>query len=73
MKSNKLIKIKMHNMTRLGALISILFTAAYAKPPTPQDKVDFNFFEFHDQVVDLLWCGTQNEAVLVKNKKGTVY
>ena len=62
----------MQNLTRLGVAAIGLWTGGQAKPAI-KDKVDFNFFEFHDEVVDLLWCGTQNEAILVKNKGGTVY
>ena len=63
----------MINLTRLGLAAFSLLSTSLAKPIAPKDKVDFNFFEFHDEVVDLLWCGRQNEAVLVKNKGGTVY
>jgi len=38
-----------------------------------KDNVDFQYFEMDAEVEDMLWCGQENEAVLVKTKEGTVY
>ena len=35
--------------------------------------VDFQTFELDGQVHDLMWCGAQDEIVLLQSSDGTVY
>ena len=55
------------------AACALLFTAgtAYGDPNT--DQIDYNKYELDAQVSDMMWCGGQNEVILILTEKGTVY
>ena len=70
------------NLTRLGQIAAggfafllsgvSLTTGASAKVGM-KDNIDFQYFEMDAEVEDMMWCGQENEAVLVKTKEGSVY
>jgi len=37
------------------------------------DKVDSQFFEIDANVKDMLWCGNDNEAIIVQTVNGQIY
>ena len=37
------------------------------------DMIDYNKYEIDSNVNDMMWCGSQNEVILVLTQKGTVY
>lgn len=37
------------------------------------DKVSFQVFELDSPLVDINWCGTTNEVILVQSTKGIIY
>ena len=37
------------------------------------DKVSFQVFELDSPLVDINWCGTTNEVILVQSSKGIIY
>jgi hypothetical protein len=37
------------------------------------DQVDFNKYDIDSPVKDLMWCGTNNEFILVLSEKGSIY
>jgi photosystem II stability/assembly factor-like uncharacterized protein len=37
------------------------------------DNVDYSKFELDSPVSDMMWCGPQNEVILVLSEQGTVY
>ena len=37
------------------------------------DNIDYSKFELDSPVSDMLWCGSQNDVILVLTDKGTVF
>ena len=37
------------------------------------DQIDYNKYELDSPVSDMLWCGNNNEVILVLSNKGSVY
>lgn len=37
------------------------------------DMIDYNKYEIDANVNDMMWCGNQNEVILVLTQRGTVY
>jgi len=37
------------------------------------DKVSFQIFEIDGPLLDIMWCGSTNEVILVQSEAGTVY
>lgn len=37
------------------------------------DRVDFNKYDLDSMVKDIMWCGQNNEAIIVLTEAGTVY
>ena len=47
------------------SLASLFVTTGLAKKGDMADKVDSQFFEIDENVKDMLWCGNDNEAIIV--------
>lgn len=37
------------------------------------DQIDYNKYEMDSTVQDMMWCGKDNEVILVQTLKGSVY
>ena len=53
-------------------LMSLLVAPSLLKAPNT-DAVDFNKYDLDSPVKDLMWCGLNNEFILVLSDKGSIY
>ncbi len=37
------------------------------------DQIDYNKYELDSQINDMMWCGSNNEAILVLTNLGSIY
>lgn len=51
-------------------LVAFLGKTAHA---ANTDQIDYNKYELDSPVSDMLWCGNNNEVILVLSNKGSVY
>lgn len=57
----------------MAAIVALLCMAAGVAGGPNTDQIDYNKYEMDAQVSDMMWCGGQNEVILVLTGKGTVY
>ena len=66
-------------MTALCATIALTFVKSvqagngYGGTSDKALAVDFQTFELDGQVHDMLWCGQNDEIILVQSSDGTIY
>lgn len=59
-------------MKTLKHLVSLLLLLSCVSAANT-NQVDFNKYDIDSEVKDILWCGQNNEAIIVLTSKGTVY
>lgn len=59
------------SLRTLGVGALLLLAALTSAANT--DQIDYNKYELDSMVNDMMWCGAQNEAILVLTQLGTVY
>jgi len=65
--------ITKHNFFR-GALSLLLFgVSILGVNGANTNNIDYSKFELDSPVSDMLWCGSQNDVILVLTDKGTIY
>lgn len=55
----------------LGAVAAMLLTTLTTAANT--DQIDYNKYELDAPVHDMMWCGENNDVILVLTQAGSVY
>lgn len=66
----------MHSIAKLACAGIALLTPAGARRTNDADLtdfVDFQTFELDGTIQDMLWCGSDDENVLVQTTDGSIY
>ena len=54
-------------------LLTSLATVSMARYSDMAARVDFQTFELNGSVEDMMWCGTNDETILVHTSDGSIY
>ena len=57
----------------IGVLLMAVVSQARLDANNAKDFVEFQTFELDGEISDMMWCGTNDETILVQTSDGSIY